>query len=73
MLLRSLQGQHNWPPTYRSLAARYAHMGQLKFAHEASQNLLQLTPVISPAIEHWRRPEDRDLYLSGLRLAAGMP
>jgi predicted Zn-dependent protease len=73
MLLRSLQGQPDWPPTYRFLAACYAHMGQLKSAHEAIEKLRQLTPVISPAIEHFRRPEDCELYLSGLRLAAGMP
>jgi TolB-like protein len=72
MLLRSLQGQPNWPPTYRFLAACYAHMGQLAAAHEAIEKLRQLTSVIMPAIEHWRRPEDHELYLSGLRLAAGM-
>ena len=73
MLLRSLQGQPNWPPTYRFLAACYAHMGRLEAAHEAIQKLRQLTSVIAPAIEHWRRPEDHELYLSGLRLATGVP
>ena len=70
MLLRSLQGHPDWPPTYRFLAACYAHMGRRDDAHRALEKLKELTPVVAPAISHWRKPEDREFYLCGLRLAA---
>jgi hypothetical protein len=33
--------------------------------------LRAITPQIVPSDLPWRNPEDRELYLSGLRLAAG--
>jgi hypothetical protein len=30
-----------------------------------------MTPVVVPSAMHWRDPEHRELFLSGLRLAAG--
>jgi len=30
-----------------------------------------ITPQIVPSVQHLRNPEDRELLLSGLRLAAG--
>jgi adenylate cyclase len=70
MLLRSLQEHPGWPPTYRILAACYAHMGRLDDARNIVQRLRAITPVIVPDAMHWRHPEHRELYLSGLRLAA---
>jgi adenylate cyclase len=72
MLLRSLQEHPGWTPTYRFLAACYAHMGRLDDARKIVQRLRAITPLIVPKnAPHWRNPEHRELYLSGLRLAAG--
>jgi tetratricopeptide (TPR) repeat protein len=71
MLLRSIQEHPGWAPTYRFLAACYAHMGRLDEAREAIDRLKSVTPVVVPNATHWRNPEHRELFLSGLRLAAG--
>jgi len=71
MLLRSLQEHPGWAPTYRFLAACYAHMGRLDEARETIRRLKAVTPVVMPNAMHWRIPEHRELFLSGLRLAAG--
>ena len=71
MLLRSLQEHAGWAPTYRFLAACYAHMGRLDDARDAIERLKAVTPVVVPNAMHWRNPEHRELFLSGLRLAAG--
>ena len=71
MLLRSLQEHPGWAPTYRFLAACYAHMGRLDEARETIQRLRAVTPIVMPDASHWRNPEHRELFLSGLRLAAG--
>jgi adenylate cyclase len=71
MLLRSLQEQPGWVPTYRFLAACYAHMGRLDEARDIIKQMRALTPVIVPDATHWRDLRQRELYLSGLRLAAG--
>jgi adenylate cyclase len=56
---------------YRFLAACYAHMGRLDDAREMVQRLRDISPVVVPDAMHWRNPEHRELFLSGLRLAAG--
>jgi adenylate cyclase len=71
MLLQSLDEKPTWVPTYRFLAACYAHMGRLCEAHETVERLRAMTPVVIPNAAHWRNPEHRELFLSGLRLAAG--
>jgi len=71
MLLSSLQEIPTWVPTYRFLASCYAHLGRLDEAREIIRQLRTITPVVIPSAEHWRNPEHRELYLSGLRLAAG--
>ena len=71
MFLRSLQEHASWPPTYRFLAACYAHMGQLDEARETIERLKAVTPVVVPDAMHWRNPKHRELFLSGLRVAAG--
>ena len=70
LLLRSLQQFPGWVANYRFLAACCAHMGRLEEAREMVQRLRMLTPLVVPTAEHWRDPEKRELYLSGLRLAA---
>ena len=69
MLSRSLQQHPNWVPTNRFLAACYAHLGELDEAKMMIKRLRALTPVVLPKADHWRDPEQREFYLSGLRLA----
>ena len=71
MLLRSLQEHPGWAPTYRFLAATYAHMGQIEDAQKAIRQLQAITAIVIPDARHWRIPEQRELYLAGLHLAAG--
>jgi len=71
MLNRSLQEHPGWAPTYRFLAACYAHMGRLDEARETIKRLQAITSVVVPDAKHWRNPDHRELFLSGLRLAAG--
>ena len=69
MLLLSLQQHPDWVPTNRFLAACYAHLGELDDAKMMIKQLRTLTPVVLPKADHWRDPEQREFYLSGLRLA----
>jgi adenylate cyclase len=71
MLRRTLQEHPGWPPTYRFLAACYAHLARIDDAREIIERLRAITPVIVPKdARQWRNPEHRELYLSGLRRAA---
>jgi len=69
MLLRSLQQHPDWVPTNRFLAACYAHLGQLAEAKIVIRRLRALTPEVLPTADHWRDLEQREFFLSGLRLA----
>jgi len=71
MLLRSLQERPTYLATHRFLASCYAHMGRLDEAREAVQQLRTLTTVVMPSSAYFRNHEHRELFLSGLRLAAG--
>jgi len=46
-------------------------MGRLDEACAIVARLRAITPVVVPSDVPWRNPEDRELFLSGLRLAAG--
>jgi TolB-like protein/class 3 adenylate cyclase len=70
-LLLSLQEGPVWVPTHRFLASCYAHLGRLDEARETVARLRTLTTEVVPSATHWRNAEHRELYLSGLRLAAG--
>ncbi len=70
-LLLSVPDHPGFPPTYRYLAACYAHMGRLDEAREIVARLRAITPPVVPSDLPLRNPEDRQLFLSGLRLAAG--
>jgi adenylate cyclase len=70
-LLLCIQGNPGAPTAYRTLAACYAHMGRLDEARAIIARLRAITPLIVPTNLPWRNPEDRELYLSGLRLAMG--
>jgi hypothetical protein len=47
-------------------------LGRLKEAQELVKRLQAITPVVIPTAEHWRIREDREYFLHGLRLAAGV-
>src|SRR6266436_7009584 len=70
-LLLSIQDNPGFPSSYRTLAACYAHMGQLDEARAIVARLRAITPLVVQSHLPFRRPEDRELFLSGLRLATG--
>jgi adenylate cyclase len=70
-LIRSLQEFPGWAPNYRFLAACCAQMGRIDEAREIVQRLRLITPVLVSDASHWRNTEQRELFLSGLRLAVG--
>ena len=70
-LLLAIQYDPNYPPSYRWLAACYAHMGRLDEARSILKRLAALTPVVRPNVDPFRNPEHGELFRSGLRLAAG--
>jgi adenylate cyclase len=70
-LLLAIQEDPSFPPPYRILASCYVHMGRLAEAREIVRGLRAITPVVVPSLIPYRNPEHRELYLSGLRLAAG--
>jgi adenylate cyclase len=72
-LLLSIQDHPGFPPAYRLLAAAYAHLGRLDEARAAIEQLRPITSQIVPSELPYRNPEARELFLSGLRLAAGQP
>jgi pentatricopeptide repeat protein len=70
-LLLSIQDHPGFPPSYRTLAACYAHMGRIDEARAVVARLRAITPLVVASDLPWRKPEDRELFLSGLRLAVG--
>jgi adenylate cyclase len=68
-LLVAIQEDPSHPQPYRWLAACYAQMGRLDDAREIVARLRAFTPVVIPDAIPLRNPEQRELYLSGLRLA----
>ena len=67
----SIEEVPTFTPTHRTLAACYAQMGRLAEAREIIKRLVSLTPVVVPTANPCRNPEHGELFLSGLRLAAG--
>jgi TolB-like protein len=70
-LLLAIQEDPSYPLPYRYLAACYAHMGRLDDAREIITRLRAITFVVIPDASFLRNAEHRELFLSGLRLAAG--
>ncbi|MGE4047332.1 MAG: winged helix-turn-helix domain-containing protein [Acetobacteraceae bacterium] len=60
-----------YPDPYRFLAACYAHMGRLEDAKAVIGRLRRITSVVVPRSDHLLVPEQRKLFLDGLRLATG--
>jgi adenylate cyclase len=73
-LLLAIQEDPSNPHPYRYLAACYAHMGRLDDARDIVRRLRAITSVVIPVASvprALRNAEQRELFLSGLRLAAG--
>jgi len=70
-LLLAIQEDPSFPDPYRYLAACYAHMGRLDEAREMVERLRAIASLVIPDASRFRNPEHRELFLSGLRLAAG--
>jgi adenylate cyclase len=70
-LLIALQENPSFPDPYRYLAACYAQMGRLDEALEIVKRLRAVTSLVVPPASELRNREHRELYLTGLRLAAG--
>jgi adenylate cyclase len=69
-LLASLDLAPTFPVTYRVLASCYAHMGRLDEAREVVRRLRTITPAVMEPGTRYRNTELRELFVSGLRLAA---
>jgi tetratricopeptide (TPR) repeat protein len=70
-LLLAIQDHPGAPGSYRFLAACYADMGRLDEARAMIDRLRAITPLVVPDAAQFRNPDDRELLLSGLRLAMG--
>jgi len=70
-LLLAIQDDPGYPLSYRLLAACYAHMGRLDEARAVVVRVRAVTSLVVPSHLAFRNIEDRELLLSGLRLAAG--
>jgi tetratricopeptide (TPR) repeat protein len=70
-LLASLEQAPSFALTYRLLASCYAHLGRLAEARAVVKRLRAITPIVVPSATPYRNPEHQELFLSGLRLAAG--
>ena len=70
-LLASLELAPTFPVTYRVLASCYAHMGRTDEARDIAKRLRAFTSVVMRSDLPFRKLEDRELFLSGLRMAMG--
>jgi pentatricopeptide repeat protein len=59
------------PHAYRALASCYAHMGRLEDARAVVERLRAVAPSVIPSFLPYPNPDQRELFLSGLRLAMG--
>ena len=73
ILLGSLERAPSFPVTYRVLASCFVHMGRFDDARGIVSRLRAITPLVMEPATRYRNPELRELFLSGLRLAASEP
>ena len=66
-----LQENPSYPLANRFLASCYVHLGRIDEAREVVARLRAITPAIMPTTVNYRDPTQREMFLSGLRLAAG--
>jgi adenylate cyclase len=60
----------DFPAPYRFLASCYAHLGRLADARQTVERLQGMTPLLDD-FSYFRKPEHRELFQSGLRMAVG--
>jgi pentatricopeptide repeat protein len=70
-LLVAIREDPSFPISYRILAACYAHLGRLDEARAIVDRLRAITSVVIPDVSYLRTAQQRELLLSGLRLATG--
>jgi adenylate cyclase len=70
-LLQAIGENPGLPWPYWALASCYAHMGRFTEARATLNRVRELTPLAAPYRLPWRDPAHCELFLSGLRLAAG--
>jgi tetratricopeptide (TPR) repeat protein len=70
-LLLAIQEDPSFPLPYRYLAACYAHMDRLDDARDIIARLRRITSVAIPDANYLRNADQRELFLSGFRLALG--
>jgi adenylate cyclase len=70
-LLIVIQDDPSFSTPYRYLIASYAHLGRLDEAREMLARLRAVTSAVIPDASYLRNAAHRELFLSGLRLAAG--
>jgi adenylate cyclase len=69
----ALQENPAYPLANRFLASCYAHLGRIDDARQVVARLRAITHVIVPKVTNYRDPTQREMFLSGLRLAASEP
>jgi TolB-like protein/class 3 adenylate cyclase len=67
----ALQENPSYPLANRFLASCYAHLGRMDDARQVVARLRAITPAIVPKLTNYRDLGQREMFLSGLRLAAG--
>jgi hypothetical protein len=67
----ALQENPSYPLANRFLASCYAHLGRMDDARQVIARLRAITPAIVPKLTNYRDLGQREMFLSGLRLAAG--
>jgi adenylate cyclase len=70
-LLLGIEEAPNFPTPYRYLAASYGHTGRREEARDVIKSLREITSAVMPPIMFLRNPKQRELLLSGLRVAVG--
>jgi adenylate cyclase len=66
----ALQENPSYPLANRFLASCYAHLGRMDEARQVVSRLRAITPAIVPHVANYRDPGQREMFLSGLRMAA---
>jgi adenylate cyclase len=67
----AVQENPSYPLANRFLASCYAHLGRMDNARDVVSRLRAITPAIVPKVTNYRDPAQREMFMSGLRVAAG--
>jgi adenylate cyclase len=72
-LLLAIHNHPGFPHSFQVLAACYGQMGRIEEARAIVARVQAITTQILPGVAHLRRPEDRELLVSGMHMALGGP